>query len=784
MEQYCCLERVHSEVSRRYDCIPLSQTNEVSIGRGNDVTVQILSKEDPLMLSRKHAIISYVEDTQKWMLVDNKSLNGIFINHVRISPLTPCEIKENDEIHFGMPSKASNSTDFIFKFTIKHLNPGEVEKISSRLSPHSNSGKVFKCPADKRKRDPESCTYDIPSTSRNVGACKKTKLRTEEERKRLEDEKKAAELKAEQAEERLKEVTEMLRKEKETVKAQYQEEMKLKENKLMKELQAERERLELEKKDIEEQMKEKFDVEMKEKESNLLAKLKTQHEELLNEKKKIHCKLQKEMEEKLCQKEKAIVQLQKSMQEKVDKEIQDKEHKMMGELMRQKEMLLKEKETVKNQYQEEMKLKENKLMKELQAERERLELEKKEIEEQMKEKFDVEMKEKESNLLAKLKTQHEELLTEKKKIQSKLQKEMEEKLCEKEEDILQLQKNMQEKLDKEIKDKEHEMMAELMRQKEDLLKEKASVEEELKEKYQRKMEEKDHHLLAAQEEMKKGLEMKIKEKEEMMLKQLRTQKEQLLAEKKIVEEGLQQEMARKLDEKNQHLQEKLEEEKKKLEDVITKKQEEFKTLESELLKSKLNSRLKVEIAKQKAMEKVSDVMESELQCSICAELFIQATTLNCSHSFCHTCIMEWFKKKKECPCCRTKVTTYTRSIVLDNYIDKMVESLSEELKIRRTEIVKERKSMTGTAATSGTFKQEIIISDDEEDDSFDEDAFREEYAHDDRFNSDDDYGVGTDWNGDPIVSDFDGMFYPSHACARCDQCGHSENYCPRTYKYE
>lgn len=63
--------------------------------------------------------------------------------------------------------------------------------------------------------------------------------------------------------------------------------------------------------------------------------------------------------------------------------------------------------------------------------------------------------------------------------------------------------------------------------------------------------------------------------------------------------------------------------------------------------------------------------EEELQCIICTELFVKATTLNCSHSFCKFCIQEWNKKNKKCPVCRAKIRTITPTIVLDNFIGKV-----------------------------------------------------------------------------------------------------------------
>ena len=47
--------------------------------------------------------------------------------------------------------------------------------------------------------------------------------------------------------------------------------------------------------------------------------------------------------------------------------------------------------------------------------------------------------------------------------------------------------------------------------------------------------------------------------------------------------------------------------------------------------------------------------------------------------------------KKECPVCRAAITSQMRSIVLDSYIDRMIQQLNPEMKERREELVKERK---------------------------------------------------------------------------------------------
>ncbi|XP_059149559.1 uncharacterized protein LOC131936535 isoform X2 [Physella acuta] len=86
------------------------------------------------------------------------------------------------------------------------------------------------------------------------------------------------------------------------------------------------------------------------------------------------------------------------------------------------------------------------------------------------------------------------------------------------------------------------------------------------------------------------------------------------------------------------------------------------------------------------------LMEVELNCSICNELFIAATSLNCSHVFCKFCISKWMKQKKECPNCRTIITTQIQILALDNYIDKMVDQLSEDRKTQRKTLIDQRKT--------------------------------------------------------------------------------------------
>ncbi|XP_049914515.1 E3 ubiquitin-protein ligase rnf8 isoform X1 [Epinephelus moara] len=100
---------------------------------------------------------------------------------------------------------------------------------------------------------------------------------------------------------------------------------------------------------------------------------------------------------------------------------------------------------------------------------------------------------------------------------------------------------------------------------------------------------------------------------------------------------------------------------------------------------------KARAQKEEVVTQVTEVLENELQCIICSELFIEAVILNCAHSFCSYCIKQWRKKKDECPICRQSILSQTRCLALDNCIDSMVENLSLDMKSRRQTLITERK---------------------------------------------------------------------------------------------
>ncbi|CAH1099538.1 unnamed protein product [Psylliodes chrysocephalus] len=133
-------------------------------------------------------------------------------------------------------------------------------------------------------------------------------------------------------------------------------------------------------------------------------------------------------------------------------------------------------------------------------------------------------------------------------------------------------------------------------------------------------------------------------------------------------------------------------------------------------------------------------VDEELLCAICSEMFVKATTLNCSHTFCKFCIEKWKAKQSVCPICRAKITSLNPTLVLDNVIEKVVKSFSKDDKEHRKKIIEERKNEesgnnppTNTVPSHEPHSPVFIDSDDEDDDdnSSMTDDNEEDYWNDD-----------------------------------------------------
>lgn len=73
-------------------------------------------------------------------------------------------------------------------------------------------------------------------------------------------------------------------------------------------------------------------------------------------------------------------------------------------------------------------------------------------------------------------------------------------------------------------------------------------------------------------------------------------------------------------------------------------------------------------------------LHSELACSVCQDWLVHAATIQCSHSFCWSCIDQWLCIPKfECPVCRHEVQREpVRTRAVDVIVQKSVDRLTDD----------------------------------------------------------------------------------------------------------
>ncbi|XP_049867959.1 E3 ubiquitin-protein ligase RNF8-like isoform X2 [Pectinophora gossypiella] len=289
-------------------------------------------------------------------------------------------------------------------------------------------------------------------------------------------------------------------------------------------------------------------------------------------------------------------------------------------------------------------------------------------------------------LESKIREQEEIRLKEKQQLEEMLKRETEALRLAKEKEIKELEEQK--------KQREQELIQELNNIKQNL---EAQVEQSAQQRLKAEQE------LGEQVEQMKKLSDEDKVKMEILKKE-RVEIENKLSEavlnaQKSIEEAQAQVKEREI-ELAAIAAERIQKEAEQSSEVILSLQEQLEKMRSQLQSVETEKNILLEslgppdsgegTSKQTAMAEVGELMENELQCSICAELFIKATTLNCSHTFCIYCITMWKKKKKDCPICRAPITSECKSLVLDSFIEKMVQNLTEDTKKKREELLKSR----------------------------------------------------------------------------------------------
>ncbi|TRY60406.1 hypothetical protein DNTS_007168 [Danionella cerebrum] len=236
------------------------------------------------------------------------------------------------------------------------------------------------------------------------------------------------------------------------------------------------------------------------------------------------------------------------------------------------------------------------------------------------------------------------------------------------------------------------------------------------------------HLKHQQQEPLKGVEVKQESfcQEELQRVLIMTEKAQQ------TEEGLKKQLEEALKEQ-QKVKEELEHAWEGFKEVLQAKDKELEVTKEEKEKAKAQ--------KEEVVSQMAEVLESELQCSICSELFIEAVTLNCAHSFCQYCIREWRSRKDKCPMCWQNIVLETRSLVLDSCIDRMLEQLSTETKERRLALLAQRKGQKPSIPAAV-----VVINDDSDSESSISSSEEDSFIHSSVLHE-------SSWSGMSVLSD-------------------------------
>ncbi|XP_036269466.1 E3 ubiquitin-protein ligase RNF8 isoform X3 [Pipistrellus kuhlii] len=120
-----CLRRVGMDA----EWLLLEDGSEVTLGRGFGVTYQLVSKLCPLMISRNHCVLKQNTEGQ-WTIMDNKSLNGVWLNRVRLAPLEVYSLHMGDHVQLGVPLENKESAEYEYEVTEE-----DWEKLYPYLAP-------------------------------------------------------------------------------------------------------------------------------------------------------------------------------------------------------------------------------------------------------------------------------------------------------------------------------------------------------------------------------------------------------------------------------------------------------------------------------------------------------------------------------------------------------------------------------------------------------------------------------------------------------------------------
>merc|ERR1719510_2923008 len=78
------------------------------------------------------------------------------------------------------------------------------------------------------------------------------------------------------------------------------------------------------------------------------------------------------------------------------------------------------------------------------------------------------------------------------------------------------------------------------------------------------------------------------------------------------------------------------------------------------------------------IENLQELLEKQLQCAICNEVYVNTVAVKCGYMFCEGCMSTWMETKRSCPLCRTRVTETFLCKAIDSYVSKFVETFASK----------------------------------------------------------------------------------------------------------
>ncbi|OXA61147.1 uncharacterized protein LOC110844037 isoform X2 [Folsomia candida] len=99
--------------------------------------------------------------------------------------------------------------------------------------------------------------------------------------------------------------------------------------------------------------------------------------------------------------------------------------------------------------------------------------------------------------------------------------------------------------------------------------------------------------------------------------------------------------------------------------------------------------------RENVLGEIGRLLETEFNCSICNDIYIDPAVLSCGHTYCSYCINRALAIDCLCPVCRTgyNFNPPSKNIEMRNFINKIFQMLPEDMRTTRDQVLQERAAL-------------------------------------------------------------------------------------------